>query len=129
MVVLTALVVVSAMQVMGVILVAALLVIPVATADGSRSFKRSLLTGVLVAEATVVTGVTLSYQYGLAAGGTIVLTGIGLYALSLGYRRLGLRTRMRHGTGRGRLSTVFKRVRGDAAAEPKADGGADDERR
>ena len=128
-VVLTALVVVSAMQIMGVILVAALLVIPVATADGARSFKRSILAGVLVAEVTVVTGVTLSYQYGLAAGGTIVLTGIGLYVLSLGYRRLGLRTRMRHRIGRGRLSKLSKPVRGDATAKPKADGGPDNERR
>lgn len=129
MVVLTALVVVSAMQVMGVILVAALLVIPVATADGSRSFKRSLLAGVLVAEITVVTGVTLSYQYGLAAGGTIVLTGIGLYVLSLVYRRLGVPTRMQHRTGRWRLNKLSDRTHGDATGEPKADGGSDDERR
>ena len=127
MVILTALVVVSAMQVMGVILVAALLVIPVATADGSRSFKRSILAGVLVAEVTVVTGVTLSYQYGLAAGGTIVLTGIGLYVLSLSGRRLGVLTRIWHRTNRARRSGTVSTVTDDAAAEPKADGGSEDE--
>jgi len=81
-----------------------------------------------VAEITVVTGVTLSYQYGLAAGGTIVLTGIGLYVLSLGYRQLGVPTRMQHRTGQWPFSRVVERVRGDATAEPKADGGSDDER-
>ncbi|RZV06078.1 zinc transport system permease protein [Natrinema hispanicum] len=127
MVVLTALVVVSAMQVMGVILVAAMLVIPVATADSARSFKRSILVGVLVAEVTVITGVTLSYQYGIAAGGTIVLTGIGLYVLSLGGRRLGLQTRAWLRIGR--PGELFTRVIDNTASEPKADGGTEDEER
>ncbi|ELZ17123.1 metal ABC transporter permease [Natrinema limicola] len=128
MVVLTALVVVSAMQVMGVILVAAMLVIPVATADSARSFKRSILAGILVAEVTVITGVTLSYQYGIAAGGTIVLTGIGLYVLSLGGRRLGLRTRAWRRIGRPG-ERVFTRIIDNTASEPKADGGTEDEER
>lgn len=80
-VVLTALVVVAAMQIMGVILVAAMLVVPVATAaQVARSFRQSLVLAVVVGEIAVVVGITLSYAYGLAAGGTIALVAIAAYA-------------------------------------------------
>ncbi|MFH5797325.1 metal ABC transporter permease [Haladaptatus sp. CMAA 1911] len=81
-VVLTALVVVAAMQIMGVVLVAAMLVVPVATASlVAGSFRQSLGIGVVVGEIAVIVGITLSYAYGLAAGGTIVLTAIGAFVL------------------------------------------------
>jgi zinc transport system permease protein len=89
MVVLTALVVVSAMQIMGVILVAALLVVPVAAAaQVAQSFKQSILLGILAAEFAAVAGVTIAYVYGIAAGGSIVVSAIGVYVLSLGLRTL-----------------------------------------
>ena len=123
-VVLTAFVVVSAIQIMGVILVAAMLVVPVATATGARSFKRSLVFGVLAAEIAVIVGVSLSYVYGLAAGGSVVLAAIAVYVLVLVGRRVrsnvggaGLGWRRRLGTMR---STNSAR-----SAEP--DGGREDE--
>jgi len=70
--VLTAVVVVGAMQIMGVILVAAMLVIPVAAATGVRGFKRSIGAAVCAGLIATVAGVTLSYVYDVAAGGTIV---------------------------------------------------------
>jgi len=79
-VVLTAVVVVGAMQIMGVILVAALLVVPVATASAVRGFRRSLVAAVLAGQVATVAGATLSYLFGVAAGGTIVLVAIGCYA-------------------------------------------------
>ncbi|WP_442905054.1 metal ABC transporter permease [Haladaptatus sp. ZSTT2] len=80
-VVLTAVVVVAAMQLMGVILVAAMLVVPVATAAQiARSFKQSVWYSILVAEFAVVVGITLSYVYDLATGGVIVLVAIAVYA-------------------------------------------------
>ena len=86
MVVLTALVVVSAMQIMGVILVAAMLVIPVAAAaQVAKSFKQSILLAVLAAELAAIAGVTLSYVYGIAAGGSIVVTAIAVYVVALGF--------------------------------------------
>jgi len=89
MVVLTALVVVSAMQIMGVILVAAMLVVPVATAaQVAHSFKQSILLAVLAAEFAAIVGVTLSYNYGIAAGGSIVVSAIGLYAVILTSQKL-----------------------------------------
>lgn len=80
-VVLTAVVVVAAMQIMGVILVAAMLVVPVAaTTEVAPSFKASVLMSVVVAQVAVVVGMTFSYLYGLAAGGMIVLVAIAVYA-------------------------------------------------
>ncbi|WP_136716184.1 metal ABC transporter permease [Halorientalis salina] len=116
MTVLTALVVVSAMQIMGVILVAALLVIPVATVDGARSFRRSLLAGVVAAEIGAVLGISIAYQYRLAAGGTIVLTAIGLYLVV----RVGGRFVPR------RLAAGGTTPAGDRTPQPKADGGDED---
>ena len=47
--------------------------------------RRQFLLGTggatLAGPVAVLLGVTLSYAYGLAAGGTVVLVGIGLYAL------------------------------------------------
>ncbi|WP_257299639.1 metal ABC transporter permease [Haloarchaeobius sp. FL176] len=79
-VVLTAVVVVAAMQIMGVILVAAMLVIPVATAGGMRGFRRSVAAAVLTGLVATVSGATLSYVYDVAAGGSIVLVAIAVYA-------------------------------------------------
>ncbi len=85
--VLTAVVVVGAMQIMGVILVAAMLVVPVATATPVRGFKRSILAAVAAGQVATVAGVTLSYVYGVAAGGTVVLVAIAGYAaVALGVR-------------------------------------------
>ncbi|MFC7132155.1 MULTISPECIES: metal ABC transporter permease [Salinibaculum] len=89
--VLTAVVVVGAMQIMGVILVAAMLVIPVAAATAVRGFKQSILAAVCAGLLATLLGVTLSYVYDVAAGGTIVLAAIGVYAAVL----LGVRARRR----------------------------------
>jgi zinc transport system permease protein len=115
--VLTAVVVVGAMQIMGVILVAAMLVIPVASATSVRGFKRSVAAGVGVGLFSTVTGVTVSYVYDVAAGGTIVLVTIGVYvAVTSGGR---LRQRLSSRRHRDRMSA-------ETAAEstsPAADGG------
>jgi zinc transport system permease protein len=111
--VMTALVVVSAMQIMGVILVAAMLVVPVAAATPVRGYKRSIVGGVCVGLFSTVTGVTLSYLYDVAAGGTIVLVAIGVYAAVMAGVRL-----------RRRVSRV--QLAQTAATTPaKADGGDD----
>ncbi|NKE37361.1 metal ABC transporter permease [Natronococcus sp. JC468] len=92
MVVLTALVVVSAMQIMGVILVAAMLVVPVAAAaQVAQSFKQSILLAILAAEFAAIAGVTLSYVYGIAAGGSIVVAAIAVYAVVVGFQGLSNR--------------------------------------
>jgi zinc transport system permease protein len=108
--VLTALIVVSAMQIMGVILVAAMLVIPVAATTSVDGFKRSILASIGVGQFATSTGVTVSYWYDVAAGGTIVLMAITAYlAVKLGgqlqRRRVGYR-RERASDAESRSSTV-----------------------
>ncbi|ELZ96802.1 ABC-type transport system permease [Haloferax mucosum ATCC BAA-1512] len=84
MVMLTALVVVGAMQIMGVILVAAMLVVPVAgAAQVSKSFTQSLLVSVVLAELAVLLGIGLSYYGGATAGGVIVLVAVAIYTVSV----------------------------------------------
>ncbi|SEL51688.1 metal ABC transporter permease [Haloferax larsenii] len=84
MVMLTALVVVGAMQIMGVILVAAMLVVPVAgAAQVSKSFTQSLLVSVVLAELAVLLGIGVSYYGGATAGGVIVLVAVAIYAVAV----------------------------------------------
>jgi zinc transport system permease protein len=85
MVMLTALVVVGAMQIMGVILVAAMLVVPVAGATQvARSFWESLLVSIVLAELAVLLGIGASYYGEATAGGVIVLFAVGIYVASVG---------------------------------------------
>ncbi|WP_435361437.1 metal ABC transporter permease [Haloarchaeobius sp. DFWS5] len=84
MVMLTALVVVGAMQIMGVILVAAMLVVPVAgAAQVSRSFTESLLVSIVLAELAVVLGIAVAYYGEATAGGVIVLVAVAIYVAAV----------------------------------------------
>ena len=84
MVMLTAMVVVGAMQIMGVILVAAMLVVPVAGASQlSRSFNESILVSVVLAELAVLLGIGVSYYAGATAGGVIVLVAVAIYVVAV----------------------------------------------
>jgi ABC-type Mn2+/Zn2+ transport systems, permease components len=83
-VILTAMVVVGAMQIMGVILVAAMLVVPVAGASQvSRSFNESLLVSVVLAELAVILGIAVSYYAEATAGGVIVLLAVAIYVVAV----------------------------------------------
>ena len=84
MVMMTAMVVVGAMQIMGVILVAAMLVVPVAgAAQVSRSFNESLLVSVVLAELAVILGIGASYYGEATAGGVIVLIAVAIYVVAV----------------------------------------------
>ena len=84
MVTLTALVVVGAMQIMGVILVAAMLVVPVAgAAQVARSFSGALLASVVLAELAVLLGIGIAYYAEATAGGVVVLTAVAIYAAAV----------------------------------------------
>jgi zinc transport system permease protein len=113
--VLTAVVVVGAMQIMGVILVAAMLVVPVAAATVVGGFKQSVLAAIAAGQVATVAGVSLSYLYDVAAGGTIVLVAIAIYGAVQGW------TRVRH-------RSTFRRTTQAATDEeettPAADGGS-----
>ena len=90
-IVLTAFVVVGAMQVLGIILVAALLVVPVAAAaQVARDFRESIALAVLFGEVSVLLGMVGAFALDSPAGGTIVMVAIGIYALAVAASREGL---------------------------------------
>jgi zinc transport system permease protein len=81
--VLTAVTVVAAMRIVGVLLVAALMVLPVATSRlWARSFRATLAVASAVGVVCVVVGLAASRQWALASGGTIVLVAAGVFALA-----------------------------------------------
>jgi len=83
-IVLTALVIVGAMQILGVILVAAMLVVPVAAASLIVSgFKDALYTAILIGVGAVIGGIGLSWTYSLRPGASIVVVAIGIYLLAV----------------------------------------------
>jgi zinc transport system permease protein len=91
--VLTAVTVVMAMRIVGVLLIAALMVLPVATSRLlARSFRATLIGAVGVGVLSAVLGLFAARQWALAAGGAIVLVAAALFALAsivAGARRAG----------------------------------------
>jgi zinc transport system permease protein len=91
--VLTAVTVVAAMRIVGVLLVAALMVLPVATSRLlARSFRTTLFGAVAVGVVSAVLGLVAARQWALAAGGSIVLVAALLFALAAvvaGLRKAG----------------------------------------
>ncbi|PSP60849.1 metal ABC transporter permease [Halobacteriales archaeon QH_7_66_37] len=83
-VVITAVVVVGSMQIMGVILVAAMLVVPVAAATQvARSFRETLYLSVIFGELSVVFGFAVAIGQGLPAGSSIVVAAIAIYLATI----------------------------------------------
>jgi zinc transport system permease protein len=87
---LTAVTVVVGMRVVGVLLVAALMVLPVGTAQRvARSFRATLLLAAAAGAASAVVGLAVARQWSLAPGGTIVLVAAVLFlATALGSGRV-----------------------------------------
>jgi zinc transport system permease protein len=86
--VLTAVTVVAAMRVVGLLLVAAMLVLPIATARALvRSFRATLALAAAVGVAAVVLGLAAARVWGLAPGGAIVLVAVAAFAVVTTVRR------------------------------------------
>jgi zinc transport system permease protein len=86
---LTALTVVLAMKVVGILLVSALLIIPAVTAlQNARSFRGTMIAASLFAAFSVIAGIALSFVLNLPTGGLIVLLNIMLLLLAIGWRKL-----------------------------------------
>lgn len=80
--ILAAVVVVAAMRIVGLLLVAALMVLPVASGQLlSRSFRGTLGWSTGIGVGSVVAGLAAARAWGLAPGGTIVLVCAAVYAL------------------------------------------------
>jgi zinc transport system permease protein len=86
--VLTAVAVVAAMQIVGVLLVAAMMVLPVASAQlVARSFRGSIVISVAIGVGASVVGLAASRLWGLAPGGTIVLVATAVFVMAAGLAR------------------------------------------
>jgi zinc transport system permease protein len=80
--VLTALTVSVAMRVVGLLLVSALMIVPVAASlQIARSFRGALCWSVIFAQISVIAGLAASFYFDLAPGGTIVLAGVGIFII------------------------------------------------
>jgi zinc transport system permease protein len=98
--VLIAVSVVAAMRIVGILLIAAMMVLPVASGQLlARSFRGTLWWSVAVGVVSAVVGLAAARVFGLAAGGSIVLFAAGVFAVVALVRR-GTGTALRaEGTG------------------------------
>ena len=92
--VVAALTVTVAMRVVGVLLVSALMIVPVAVAQlVTSSFGRTMANAMVIGVVVCVTGLTITYWHDASPGATIVVLAIGLYALTTAARPLLRRAR------------------------------------
>ncbi|MFC7210078.1 metal ABC transporter permease [Natronoarchaeum sp. GCM10025321] len=92
----TAVVVVGAMQILGVILVAGLLVIPVAAASQiAQGFRETLYLSVLFGQTAILAGIGLAIWQSLPSGGSVIVVAIAIYlvTVALSDRSAALTTR------------------------------------
>lgn len=88
---LTAITVVMAVRVAGVMLLSALLVLPAVTAlQIARGFRAAMLISVSAAVLSVVSGITASFFLDLPAGATIVMVNVALFVCTLGLKKVVL---------------------------------------
>jgi len=92
--VVAALTVTVAMRVVGVLLVSALMIVPVAVAQlVASSFRRTMLVAMSVGVVVCVMGLSITYFHDAAPGATIVMLTIGIYAVAAALRPLVGRAR------------------------------------
>lgn len=90
-----------AMRVVGSLLVSALMIVPVASAQLlTRSFRSTMATSMGIGVVTCIVGLTVTYYYDLSPGAAIVVLAIGLYALLFLIRPIMERLRGRSATAR-----------------------------
>jgi zinc transport system permease protein len=87
--VLTGVMVVASLRIVGALLVPALLVVPaLAAMQISRSFKQTFFLAIIFALISVLSGMLLSLYVSAPPGGTIVLTSIIIFVITLYSKRL-----------------------------------------
>lgn len=87
--IMVAVTIVISIKVVGIILVAALLVLPGLTAlQLDQSFKRTMTASVIFALLATILGIFLSALLDVATSGIIVFTGVGLFLLVVAYSRM-----------------------------------------
>jgi zinc transport system permease protein len=87
---LTATTIVAGMRVVGILLVAALMVLPVGAAQRlTHSFGATLLAASVIGAGSAVVGLAAARQWALAPGGTIVLVAAAVFAVASVWTRTG----------------------------------------
>ncbi|MDR3589101.1 MAG: metal ABC transporter permease [Negativicutes bacterium] len=87
--ILTALTVSVSMRIVGILMVSALMVIPVAASlQISRSFRGTLINAVIISEVSVITGLTASFYLNFASGGTIVIVAALLFVVAFSLKQV-----------------------------------------
>ncbi|KHE72334.1 metal ABC transporter permease [Halobacillus sp. BBL2006] len=88
-IVMVALVIASSMQVVGILLVSALMTLPVAAALRiSRSFKQTIGLSIVFGETSVLLGLFAAYHLSVPPGGTIVMTAVLILVMSILYKKV-----------------------------------------
>jgi zinc transport system permease protein len=91
--VLTAVTVVAAMRVVGVLLIAALMVLPVASARLlARSFRSTVVLSVSIGIVAVMGGLVAAREWALAPGGAIVLSAVLIFVVAASVPWIGQQT-------------------------------------
>jgi zinc transport system permease protein len=81
--VLTAVTVVASMRIVGVLLIAALIVLPIAVSSNlAHSFRHTMLFGSAIGAMAVIVGLAVARAFDLAPGGTIVLVVTGVFLVT-----------------------------------------------
>ena len=87
-IVLAALTVSLSIPIVGVLLIAALMVIPVVTAlQLKKSFARTIIYAEIISLCSVIAGISVSFYFNLSTGGTIVLIMLAVFGAVLGIKR------------------------------------------
>jgi zinc transport system permease protein len=87
-VLLTALTVVLAMKVVGIMLISALLILPAVSAlQLAKGFRTAICISALIGVTTVVTGIFASFLLNLPTGASIVIINFLVFAMTLGIRK------------------------------------------
>lgn len=88
-IVLTALVIAVSIQIVGVLLVSALMTLPVAAAMRiASSFKQLIVISIIFAETAVISGLISGYYFSIPPGGTIVVASIIILLIAISLNRL-----------------------------------------
>jgi zinc transport system permease protein len=81
--------VIASIPIIGVLLISALLVLPALTSlQVSKSFKQTLVLSPVFGLASVILGLLVSLVLDTASGATIVVVGLGIFAIVLGLKKL-----------------------------------------
>jgi zinc transport system permease protein len=87
--VLSAIIIAISIEIVGVLLISALLVLPVITAlQFKKSFKLTLLIAELISVFSMITGLLFSFYFNISSGGTIVLTMLTIFILTTLFKKI-----------------------------------------